>query len=117
MKPVANPYAPLFDSIFELKNPVQLYRVDILGMFDCGDIGELTECCAVYWPMSMTESDNHIIILADEHTNTLDTYMGTLAHEYIHAWQEENGFELYHSEKTQFKPWARYLKRYYGITV
>lgn len=42
---------------------------------------------------------------------------GTIAHEYIHAWQHEKGFEVDHSTKSGFKKWQKYFAKHFQIVV
>lgn len=46
-----------------------------------------------------------------------ETIFSILAHEYVHAWQMENGLELEHSEQKEFRIWQRYFRRYYQIDI
>lgn len=41
----------------------------------------------------------------------------TMAHEYVHAWQEENELELAHSGQKQFRIWRDYFKEYYNLDI
>jgi hypothetical protein len=110
MKRIANPYAPLLAEIFNLKREVRIYRMPEIHY-------DNSECCALYWPPKLTNNKTHKIIIADKWSDTLGTYLGCIAHEYIHAWQDEKNLNYGHGEKSQFMPWARYLRKYYGITV
>jgi hypothetical protein len=95
-----------------LKKPVRLYTSpEVYHPTD--DF----ECCAIYFPPDCTGKKSHKIVISLTHSETLETYLGCVAHEYIHAWQEERGYSLAHGEKSQFKAWARYLKKYYHIIV
>jgi hypothetical protein len=110
MKRIANPYGVLFKQIFKLKRDVRIYRMPEIHY-------DNIECCALYWPPCITKKECHKIIIADKYSELLEDYLGCIAHEYIHAWQDEHGYHYGHGEKSQFLPWARYLKHYYGIVV
>jgi len=45
------------------------------------------------------------------------TIFTTLAHEYVHAWQMENGLELEHSEQKQFREWEDYFKTHFDLDL
>ena len=52
----------------------------------------------------------HRIIMAEDINGNPKYYMSTLLHEYVHAWQFENGYKGAHDKKSKFKAWAKYLK-------
>ena len=60
-----------------------------------------------------SEDDNapiHRIIISEEAHSSMEDYLATLLHEYVHAWQFENGYKPGHSKHNKFKQWAKYLK-------
>jgi len=52
----------------------------------------------------------HRIIISERANKNPNAYFATLLHEYVHAWQFENGYTLAHTRKSKFKAWAKYLK-------
>ncbi len=113
MKKIANPYAVLFAEIFELNTAVTVYSKRKIK-----HPSEGYECEALMYPVGYNKGQKkHVIILSKKYTSTLSGYLNCLAHEYVHAWQDENGYNTNHGEKSQFKPWARYLKERFGLLI
>ena len=112
MQRISNPYGPLMDSIFDVKLPVYVFRVK--HIYQDGD-----ECAALYhYPgYNGKNKKTHVILVSEKYSDTLEKMLGCLFHEYIHIWQHENGYRFGHGEKTQFKPWARYLLDRYWVIV
>jgi SprT-like family len=74
---------------------------------------------SIYYPercygLCYSENDNdstiHRIIMSEELNASMKDYLATLLHEYVHAWQFENGYKPEHTQKSKFKQWAKYLK-------
>ena len=112
MKRIANPYAPLFADIFGLRTEVTIYSKRRVKHPTLG-----FECEALMFPVGFNKNKTHIIVLSKAYTGTLSKYLNCVAHEYVHAWQDENGYNTNHGEKSMFKPWARYLKERYGLLI
>ncbi len=113
-KRIANPYYHTLQRVFDLRMPVYLYSVD--------DLVHTTDgypCEALYhFPGHLGENQNtHVILINSKNLNTMPIFLECVAHEYVHCWQEENGFELKHNESSQYQKWKRYLKRYYFLNI
>lgn len=74
-------------------------------------------CFGLYYGDNINNRYNHQILISIEENNTLKTLFNTLAHEYIHCWQLENGFDTLHDNKTMFKIWREYFINKYQIDV
>lgn len=76
----------------ELKFPIELYYTP-----------DDKYCGAHYAEMKVTKKGNfkpyHRIIISHAHHNLSNEYIDTVAHELIHAWQWENGFNRNHGKK------------------
>ncbi len=108
-KRVKNHAARKLRNIYKLKGKVILkHAPEILYPERCYGL-----CFSTGYPNKAT----HRIILAEDINNDLTAYMSTLLHEYVHAWQFENGYPLKHNEKSGFKTWARYLKLRYNVEI
>ena len=57
----------------------------------------------------------HWIIIAEDANTDMTTYMSTLMHEYVHAWQAEKGMVPNHGK--EFKAWSKFLKMRYGVII
>jgi hypothetical protein len=67
-------------------------------------------CMGLCYSEDHNDSAIHRIIISEEAHNTMEDYLATLLHEYVHAWQFENGYNTGHGKKSKFHAWAKYLK-------
>lgn len=51
-----------------------------------------------------------------DYKTTPENIFTTLAHEYVHAWQMENGFELEH-DTPEFIMWEKHFREYWDIDL
>ena len=75
------------------------------------------ECMAVYRGECYDDYVEHQITIASRLHNTLEELFATLAHEYAHCWQTENGFDPEHNRKTKFRMWEKYFKKHYELVI
>jgi hypothetical protein len=102
-KRVKNHAAKKLRRIFDLKGMVILKHADSI-MLD-GD-----KCFGLhYCGVTKKDTHKHTIIIATDINNDMRSYIATLLHEYVHAWQFENGYPLGHGRNSKFKQWAKYL--------
>ncbi len=59
----------------------------------------------------------HKIRLARDSIADIHELFGTIAHEYVHAWQHEQGLDVDHSVKSGYKTWQKYFMKNYGVVV
>jgi len=74
-------------------------------------------CMGLCYSDDHNGSSIHRIIISEEACNNLPDYMSTLLHEYVHAWQFENGYKPDHSRKNKFKAWAKYIKQTQNVVI
>lgn len=48
---------------------------------------------------------------------TDENIFGILAHEFVHAWQMENGLELEHDEQPEFVEWEGYFAHHFDVEL
>ena len=67
------------------------------------------------WGLYRVSKKSHII----EYHAGLDNIQiaAILAHEYVHAWQAENGYSMLRHKKDQFPEWIKYFKLQYGVDI
>ena len=96
---------------FKLKHRVNFAKAKVL-LFD-GD-----PCMGMYEGEKFSEKKvNHKIRIATgEMGSDLDLF-GTLAHEYVHAWQMENDLDIAHDTESRFTEWRDYFIAYYDIDI
>lgn len=93
-------------AIFNLKGRVVLRHAP--NIFYAGDIC-YGLCYSKGFP-GIGSSAAHTIVIAEDANSDMRTYLATLLHEYVHAWQFENGYTVGHSARSGFVKWAKYLK-------
>ena len=108
-KRVKNHAAKKLRVIFGIKGRVILKHAD--SIFHTGD-----RCYGLHF----VDNDSkgrfiHWIIIAEDANQDMQTYMSTLMHEYIHAWQAENGYSLDHGK--EFKIWKKLLDMRYRVNI
>lgn len=59
----------------------------------------------------------HKIRIARDCGTDIYQLFGTIAHEYVHAWQHENGFEVDHDAKSGFKKWQKYFQKHFATVI
>jgi hypothetical protein len=96
---------------FKLKHRVNFAKTKVLR-FD-GD-----SCMGMYEGENISDKKiiHKIRIATSEVKSDLDLF-STLAHEYVHAWQMEHGFDLDHNRESGFTQWRDYFQAYYGIDI
>jgi hypothetical protein len=96
---------------FKLKHRVNFAKTKVLR-FD-GD-----SCMGMYEGENISDKKiNHKIRVATSEVKTDKDLFSTLAHEYVHAWQMEHGFDLDHDTASGFTQWRNYFNAYYGIDI
>jgi hypothetical protein len=110
-KRVKNHAAKKLRRIFDLKGRVILKHTPQI-IYD-GD-----NCMGLhYWGFDKNGMPKHTIIISEEHNNNMQTYLETILHEYVHAWQFENEYPLAHSRRSRFHAWAKYLKQTQNVNI
>ena len=102
-KRVKNFAAKKLRRIFDIKGKVILKHAP--SIFHTGD-----KCFGLCYSDIEKDWPIHRIIIAEDANSNMKTYIATLLHEYVHAWQFENGYTPGHSRKNKFHQWAKYLK-------
>jgi len=59
----------------------------------------------------------HKIRIARDCATDVYQLFGTIAHEYIHAWQHENNLEVDHSVASGYTKWQKYFQKHFKIEV
>lgn len=96
---------------FKLKSRVNFAKTKILR-FD-GD-----SCMGMYEGESVGKNKwLHKIRIATSEVKTPEDLFSTLAHEYVHAWQMENGRDLAHDTESGFTAWRKYFLDYYKVDI
>lgn len=70
-------------------------------------------CFAIYWG----RKHSHKITIHSDVFKCPVMLFATMAHEYIHAWQEENGYSKMRHNNDQFPEWAKYFKKAHFVDV
>ena len=96
---------------FKLKHRVHFSKNKTLR-FD-GD-----SCMGMYEGEKFSEKKifHRIRIATSEMKSDLDLF-GTLAHEYVHAWQMENDLDIAHNAESRFTEWREYFNAYYDLDI
>jgi predicted Zn-dependent protease len=96
---------------FKLKSRVNFAKTKVLR-FD-GD-----SCMGMYEgeKLSAKRYNHKIRVATSEVKSDLDLF-STLAHEYVHAWQMEHGYDLGHDTKTGFTQWRDYFSKNYAVDL
>jgi hypothetical protein len=101
----------MLQDTFKLKSRVNFAKTKVLR-FD-GD-----SCMGMYEGESNGKNKwLHKIRIATSEVKTSEDLFSTLAHEYVHAWQMEQGKDLDHDTKSGFTNWRKYFKAYYGVDI
>ena len=95
---------------FKLKSRVNFAKTKVLR-FD-GD-----SCMGMYEGEKVGKKHLHKIRIATSEVKSDIDLFSTLAHEYVHAWQMEHGFDLDHDTASGFTQWRNYFNAYYGIDI
>lgn len=96
---------------FKLKSRINLSKTKVLR-FD-GD-----SCMGMYEGYKISDKKfNHRIRFATSEVKTDEDLFTTLAHEYVHAWQLENGKELDHDKESGFTKWRKYFNEKYNADI
>jgi predicted metalloprotease with PDZ domain len=101
-KRVKNYAAKKLRRIFDIKGKVVLKHAP--SIFHTGD-----KCFGLCYSDIEKGLPIHRIIMAEDANASMENYIATLLHEYVHAWQFENGYKPGHSKKNKFHQWAKYL--------
>ena len=67
------------------------------------------------WGLYIEKPKSHTIEIVADMT-PVQTF-ATLAHEYIHAWQIENGYRRARHNADKFPAWVRYFRQAYGVDI
>lgn len=99
----------VLDDIFQLKYTPHIVRKSKImwpGRIDC-------------WGMYYGEIVKNKIKHRIEYyyKTTPEIIFATLAHEYVHAWQNENGLELEHDSQEEFRNWESYFLKHFGVNL
>lgn len=100
----------ILDDIFELKSKPHIVRKR--NIIWPGKI----DCWGMYYGEPTKGNKFRHRIEYNYRTND-ETIFTTLAHEYVHAWQNENGLELDHNKKCRFSEWEDYFLDNFGIKL
>jgi hypothetical protein len=101
----------MLQDTFKLKHRVNFAKTKVIR-FD-GD-----SCMGMYEGENVSDKKiNHKIRFATSEVKTTEDLFSTLAHEYVHAWQMEHGFDLDHDTASGFTNWRKYFQAYYGIDI
>lgn len=74
------------------------------------------KCFGLYEGENFGKFEHKIRVSRKECKGPVDLF-ATLAHEFIHAWQLENDYEVDHSRKAQFKAWKKFFSSAYGVDI
>lgn len=72
------------------------------------------DCMGVYYGDTVRGKPKHRIEYFYKTSD--ENIFATLAHEYVHAWQYENDFELEHDHPS-FKTWESYFKKHFDLEL
>lgn len=96
--------------LFELKYPV---AISVRNLTRYQGFYELRLC-----PID-DDDDNleywHDIKISTITNRTIEDFMSTVAHEFVHAWQHEQGLPVDHGES--FRPWIKHFHENYSIDI
>lgn len=96
---------------FQLKSRVNFAKTKVLR-FD-GD-----SCMGMYEGEALGKNRwKHRIRIATSEVKTPEDLFTTLAHEYVHAWQMENGRDLGHDTESGFTAWRNYFQTNYHVDI
>lgn len=96
---------------FKLKSRINFAKTKVIR-FD-GD-----SCMGLY--EGETNGKNkwiHKIRIATSEVKTPEDLFATLAHEYVHAWQMEQGKDLDHDKASGFAKWREHFKTCYNVDI
>ena len=86
-------------SVRNLKNFQGFYELRLSPVDDDDDIVE-------YW---------HDICVSNVNNHSVEDFKGSIAHEFVHAWQHEQGLPVNHDES--FNPWIIRFREEYNIDI
>lgn len=112
-KRVKNPFARKFRKMFALKGKLQLRYAKEIYL----DGDRCYGVCYTSHPETKKDIFHHILIMSLALNQKSEDYLSTLLHEYVHAWQSENGYKQGHGEKSMFKAWQRWIYSELGIWI
>jgi Zn-dependent peptidase ImmA (M78 family) len=70
------------------------------------------------WGLYITnDNKNHIVWLARNAITTKSELFAVMAHEFVHAWQTEKGYNTGHGAKSKFDYWANYFAYWYNFDI
>ena len=96
---------------FKLKSRINLSKTKVLR-FD-GD-----SCMGMYEGYKISNKKfSHRIRFATSEVKTDEDLFTTLAHEFVHAWQMEQGRDLGHDTDSGFTAWRNYFNTKYGVDI
>ena len=106
-----NLYQNILRDTFQLRSPVHV-RVSRQCRLD----GE--DCYGLYYGEYINPRRSlHSIRISRKMHRTPEEWFATLAHEYVHAWQTEQGLDLDHDEESGFERWREYFWQHWGLDL
>lgn len=100
----------ILDDIFQLKYTPKVIRKPRLLW------NNKHECWGLYYG----ETNNKGKIkhrIEYQFTHDKERIFTTIAHEYVHAWQNEHGLNLEHSEQKEFRKWKKYFEKHFNVML
>lgn len=75
------------------------------------------DCFGLYFGDDINGKFTHQILISKRENISEKTLFNTIAHEYVHCWQLENGYDTLHDKKTMFKAWQEFFIEFYQIDI
>ncbi len=107
-------FAAILQTEFCLEYPVKIVQKKFLNI---EENGKSFECWGLYYSRYSAKGNlkSHKIEFCNR--CEIREIFATIAHEYVHAWQEENELKLGHTEQKQFRIWHEYFLEYYQADI